>query len=128
MIGQNINKKLNTVSNGVTNLVLWCQPNDTFLKIIDFGTIFETQKMSFGVHQSTTYENSHKMMTSQGMLWFQPNNTFVKIKDFVTIFESQKMSFGLHLSTTYENSHKMTTSEVMLWCWSNVKFMKNVNF
>ena len=39
-------------------MVLWCQPNNTFMKIIDFVIIFESQKMSFGVHQSTTYGNS----------------------------------------------------------------------
>ena len=77
MIGQDINKKLNTVSNGVAKVVLWCWPNDTFVKIIDLGTIFEIQKISFGMHQSTTYENSHKMTTSEVMLWCQPNDNLV---------------------------------------------------
>ena len=98
------------------------------MQIVDFVNIFESQEMSFGPHQGTTYENNHKIATSEVMLWCQPNNTFVKITDFVIIFESQKMSFGLDQSTTYENSHKMTTSEVMLWCKPNDNLVKIMNF
>ena len=58
--------------------VLWCQRNDTFVKIIDFVTIFGTQRMSLGQHQSITYETSHKMTPSEVMLWCRPNDKFVE--------------------------------------------------
>ena len=85
--------------------VLWCQPNDIFMKIIDFVTIFETQKMSFGWHQSTSYENSQKMATSEVVLWCQPNNNLVKIMDVLKVIECGKSSFGLDqvLETDHNN-------------------------
>ncbi len=90
--------------------------------------IFESQKMSFGLHQSTTYENSHKMTTSEVMLWCRPNDNSGKIIDFVKVIECEKNSFGLDQSTTYENNHKMTTSEVMLWCQPNDNLVKIIDF
>ena len=65
------------------------------MKITDFVTIFENQKMSFGPHQGTTYENSHKMTTSEVMLWCQPNNNLVKNINFVKVIECGKNSFGV---------------------------------
>ena len=70
--------------------VFGCQPNDTFVKIMDFVTIFQSQKMSFGLHQSTTYENSQKITTSEMTLWCQPNDNLVKIIDFVKVIECEK--------------------------------------
>ena len=77
----------------ISKTILWCWPNNTFVKVMDFVTTFESQKMTFGPHQSTTYENSHKMPTSEVVLWCQPNNIFMKIINFVNIFKPQKMSF-----------------------------------
>ena len=78
------------MNNWVEQVVLWFWPNDTFVKIIDFVTIFETQKMSFGLHQSTTYENSHTMTTSEVMLWCQPNDNLVKIINLVKVIDVEK--------------------------------------
>ncbi len=85
-------------------MVLWCQPNNTFVKIIDFVIIFENQKMSFGPHQSTTCENSYKMTTLEMMLCFWPNDKLVKIIDFVKVIECEK-SFGFDevLETDHNN-------------------------
>ena len=80
----------------MAQVVLWFQPNNTFVKIMDFVIIFESQKMSFGLHQSTTYENSHKMTTSEVMLWCQPNDNLVKIINFVKVIECEK----IHLAST----------------------------
>ena len=86
-------------------MVLWCQPNNTFVKILDFVIIFESQKMSFGVHESNTYENSHKMTTSEVMLWCQPNDNLVKIINCVKVIECEKSSLGLDqvLETDHNN-------------------------
>ena len=65
-------------SNGVAKVVLWCQPNDTFVKIIDVAIIFETQISVIGLHQSTVYENSNKMKASEVMFWCKPNDKFMK--------------------------------------------------
>ena len=48
-------------------------------------------KLSFGQHQSTTYENSYKMTTSEVMLWCQPNDNLVKITNYVKIVECEKI-------------------------------------
>ena len=77
-------------------MVLWCWPNHTFVKIIDSVIIFESQKMSFGPHQSTTYENSHKMSTLEVMLWCKPNDNLVKVMDFVKALEGETK----HLAST----------------------------
>ena len=61
------------------------------MKIKDFVTIFESQKMTFGLRQSTTYEHNHKMTASEVMLWCEPNYTLVKIIDFVEILKCEKI-------------------------------------
>ena len=96
------------MSNGVAKVVLWCRPNDTFLKIIDFVIIFETQKMLFGIHQSNTYENSYKMTASEVMLWCRPNDNLVKIINFVKVIESGESAFGPDqvLKTDHDNKNQ----------------------
>ena len=65
--------------------MLWCQPNNIFMKISNFVNIFKPQKISFVLHQSATYENSHRMTTSEVMLWCQPNDKLVKIANYVKL-------------------------------------------
>ena len=76
---------------------------------MNFVTIFESQKMSFGQHQSTTYENSHKMTTSEVMLWCQPNDNLVKIFNSVKVKECAKSSFGPDqvLETDHNNKRQV---------------------
>ena len=50
---------------------------------MDLVNIFESQKMSFNLHRSTTYENSYKMTTSEVMLWCGANDNLVKIMNFI---------------------------------------------
>ena len=73
-----------------SEVMLWCQPNNNLVKIIDFVKVIECEKSSFGLDQSTTYENSHKMTTSEVMLWCQPNDNLVQIIDFVKVIECEK--------------------------------------
>ena len=92
----------------MVQVVLWCWPKDTFVKSIDFVNISESQKMSLGLHQSTTYENSHKLTASEVMLWCQPNDNLVKIIDFVKVIECAKSSFGLdQVLETNRNNKKL---------------------
>ena len=46
--------------------------------------------VSFGLDQSTTYENSHKMKTPEVMLWLKPNDNLVKISNDVKVIECGK--------------------------------------
>ena len=91
-------------------MIIWCRPNNTFVKIKDFVIMFESQKMSFGPHQSTTYENGHKMTTSEEMLWCKPNDNLVKIINFVKVMECDK----IHLATT-RCSNRITTTKKPFW-------------
>ena len=65
-------------------------------------------KYSFTLHQSTTYENSYKMMTSEVMLWWWPNDNLLKIINFVKVIECEK-SFGLDhvLETDHNNKRRV---------------------
>ena len=73
-----------------SEVMLWCGPNDNLVKIIDFVKVIECEKRSSGLHQSTTYENSHKMTTSEVMLWCQPSDNLLKIINFAEVIACEK--------------------------------------